>query len=137
MQLWAAVDRSWRLLRLRQAAGLGQRNGTSLAGRRKLATSAARRTAKHSGTQLQEACHQRDGVSRDTVDPVLDEQDKRAVLCLGRVLSDRHVNVEFSKDDAVCCTHGPNRPITNHAQLSQRLAVRARDPAWPVYGFTA
>jgi Protein of unknown function (DUF1566) len=54
---------------------------------------------------------------------------KRTVLCVGCVLSDRHANVEFSEDDAVCRAHGPNRPITDHAQHLSRLALRAREAA--------
>ena len=40
-----------------------------------------------------------------------DGHAKWAVLCLGRVLSNRHANVEFSEDDALCRPHGANRSI--------------------------
>jgi hypothetical protein len=73
----------------------GSAIGTSLAEGRKLATSAARRVAKHRGAELQAASDRRNAVSRDTVDRVLDKHGKRTVLCMGRVLPDRHANVEF------------------------------------------
>jgi hypothetical protein len=31
---------------------------------------------------------------------------------MGHILSDRHANVEFSEDDAICGAHGANRPIS-------------------------
>src|SRR5215475_9409150 len=113
MQLWTAVDGSWWLLWLRRTVGLEQCNGTAPAGGRKLATSAARRTSKHRCVELQKAGDQRKRVSRDAVDPVLDKHRKRTVLCVGRVLSNRNANVEFSEDDAICCAHGANRPIAD------------------------
>jgi hypothetical protein len=54
---------------------------------------------------------QRNDVSRHTIDPVLDKHGKRTVLCVGSVLSDRHANMEFLEDDAICCSHGANGPI--------------------------
>ena len=39
---------------------------------------------------------------------------------MGRVLSDRHANVEFSEDDAVCRAHGANRSVTDTLSVSQR-----------------
>jgi hypothetical protein len=49
---------------------------------------------------------------------------------MGRVLSDRHANVEFSEDDAVCRAHGANRPITDPPGNSQHR--RPICAAWPM-----
>ena len=46
---------------------------------------------------------------------VLDEHADRPILCLGGVLSDRHVDVEFPPHDALCCSAGANWSMNDTA----------------------
>ncbi len=74
-----------------------------------------KQVGEHCCDQLQAPRDRRNRVSRYAVDSVLDEHADRPVLCLGGVLSDRHVDVEFPPHDALCCSAGANWPMNDTA----------------------
>ena len=115
MQLRTGVDGKRGLLRRGQTPGLGRGNGIALARKHRLETSPEGRVGEHCTDQLQAARDRRNGVSRYAVDSVLDEHADRPVLCLGGVLSDRHVDVEFPPHDALCCSAGANWSMNDTA----------------------
>jgi hypothetical protein len=115
------------LLRRGQTPGLGRGNGIALARKHRLETSPEGRVGEHCSDQLQAARDRRNGVSRYAVDSVLDEHADRPVLCLGGVLSDRHVDVEFPPHDALCCSAGANWPMNDTAP-GMPLAALSTNP---------
>ena len=92
---------------------------------RGLAASAARRTAKHRGDRLQEAGRQRNRVSRDPVDPVLDEHRDRPVLCSGGVSSGPEWRRGTFSDHTIRGALGANRSVADQLPLSHPYSYQS------------